>query len=375
MPSVRVERLPVKAMGLGLLGFDHLQIVFRSDFGGSETAARQDDWFVIEGLREASGAGLRLAVEGWQGGTTLSEANGGLIGDGLVARIGAPDARGGQDIAFGGEAMTLWATLASYAADIEAQQFPYIAIALAGSPLPVLNSTSLVASLLHHAGLDVDLALPTGLRFSPGRATLLGTSRADDLRAGDGFTTLVGGDGADTLSGGDNPIEKFYGGRGNDTFRWSAGANVFHGGQPGLAYADDGHDTVDYTGAGAIRIEALPAGQAHVQPDFIVTHRLGQDRLLSIEEIVWDAERDSVTVGEGVGLSAVPPRPPSQDADGAERSGRRAELLHVLPDPSSGPLAFDIPDVDVLSFEGLDDGGFGLDGVGLFAVPDLYSPG
>lgn len=387
MPAVRVERLPVKVMGLGLLGFDHLQIVFRSDFEGPEAIPRQDGWFVIEGLREPGETGLRLAVEGWQGGTTLSEANGGLVGADLTARIGAPEARGGRDVVVGGEAVSLWATLASYAADIEAQRFPYIAAALPGSALPVVNSTSLVASLLHHAGLDIDAALPSGLRFSPGLATLLGTSRDDTLRVGHGFTTLVAGDGADTLSGSDSPIEKFYGGRGNDTFHWSAGVNVLHGGQPGLAYADDGIDTVDYTGAGAIRIEALAPGEAHVQPDFLVTHRFGQDRLFSIEEIVWDAERDSVILGDGVGLSAAPSAVDAGDRDAADHGGERAGLLRLWPDPgqrsydglqsvsSVDALALDIADAALLSLEALDDAAFGFDGAGLFAVPDFHPPG
>jgi hypothetical protein len=300
MPAVRVERLPVKVLGLGLLGFDHLQIVFRSDFGD---VAEQEDWFVIEGLREPSETGLHLAVEGWHGGTTLSEANGGLVGDALVASIGASEARGDRDIAQGGEAVTLWATLASFAADIETQKFPYIAASLPASPLPTLNSSSLVASLLHHAGIDIGTALPSGLRFSPGTATLLGTSHDDMLHTADRFTALVAGDGNDDLSGGNNAIEKLYGGRGNDTLHWSSGINILHGGQPGLAYAHDGVDTADYTGASAVRIDAPPSGEAHRQPDFIVTHSGGQDQLYSIEEIVWDGASDRLSIGNGVGLA------------------------------------------------------------------------
>jgi hypothetical protein len=304
MPAVRVERLPVKVLGLGLLGFDHLQIVFLNDFNEVDDVTGQDGWFVIEGIREPSEAGTYLAVEGWHGGTTLSEANGGRVGDELVASIGVSEARGGRDIAQGGEAVTLWATLASYAADIEAQKFPYIAAALPASPLPTLNSSSLVASLLHHAGIDIGRALPSGLRFSPGMATLLGTSHDDTLQTADGFTALVAGDGNDDLSGGDNAIEKLYGGRGNDTLRWSSGVNILHGGQPGLAYAQDGVDTADYTGASAVRIDAPPAGEAHRQPDYVVTHSSGQDQLFSIEEIIWDGANDRLFIGRGVGLAA-----------------------------------------------------------------------
>ncbi|MDQ8698540.1 hypothetical protein [Hyphomicrobium sp. LHD-15] len=386
MPYIRVERLPVQVLGLGLLGFDHLQIVFRSDFGTGSTT-RQDDWFVIEGIREPSEMGTRLAVEGWHGGTTLSDANGGLMGQALTARIGAAESRGDRDIADGGEAVMLWATLASYAADIEAQKFPYIAAALPGSTLPTLNSSSLVASLLHHAGVDIDAAMPSGLRFSPGTTTLLGTSQDDDLRTGNGFVSLLAGDGDDVLSGSDNRIEKLYGGRGNDTFRWSGGDNILHGGQPGLAYADDGIDTVDYTGAGAIAIEALPAGEPHVHADFIVTHRFGRDRLFSIEEIIWDATSDRVVLGEGVGL-ASPPRVNSRSGDAAERGGEQAGGLEILSDPvleqhdavqgyenAEDAFALDMIDAALLSLDPLDDPLSAFDGALLFTVPELHTAG
>ena len=386
MPSVRVERLPVQMLGLGLLGFDHLQIVFRSDFGTSNTT-RQDDWFVIEGLREPSEIGTRLVVEGWHGGTTLSDANGGLVGQALAARIGAAERRGDRDIADGSEAVTLWATLSSYAADIEAQKFPYIAAALPGSTLPTLNSSSLVASLLHHAGVDIDAAMPSGLRFSPGMATLLGTSQNDDLRIGNGFVSLLAGDGDDVLSGSNNRIEKLYGGRGNDTFRWSGGDNILHGGQPGLAYADDGIDTVDYTGAGAVTIEAPPAGEPHVHPDFIVTHRFGQDRLFSIEEIIWDAASDRVTLGEGVGL-ATPSRINSQNGDTTEGGGEKASAIEAFFDPAlaehdaarglenvEDAFALDMIDAALLSFDLLDDPLSAFDGALLFTVPELHTAG
>jgi len=342
MPAVRVERLPVQLMGLGLLGFDHLQIVFQADFGAPASAARQDDWFVIEGLREPDVAGTRLGVEGWHGGTTLSEANGGLAGAALSARIGTSESRGGHDIAAGSEAMSLWATLSAYAADIEAQKFPYIAFALPGSPLPMLNSSSLVASLLHHAGVDVDRALPAGVRFSPGIATLLGTSREDELRTSGGFSTLVAGGGNDRLLGGDHPTEKLYGGAGNDTFFWSSGVNIIHGGQPGLDYEDDGTDTLTYTGAGDVTIEAPPERAAHVRPEG------GQDLLFSIEEIVWDGAGDRLSIGPGMGLAAKPLRVDlgtggtldlSQSDVGFTVTALAASEMRLTGCAKSGPLA------------------------------------
>jgi len=308
MPSVHVERVPVRVLGLGVLGFDHLQIVFRTDFHGD--VRPQDDWLVIEGLREPDGAGLRLAVEGWHGGTTLSEANGGRTGEALVGRIGTADLRGAREIGNGHDAMALWADLVSSAADVEAQHFPYIALTFSSSPLPTLNSSSLIASLLHRAGIDLGAALPHGLRFSPGTTTLLGSSRDDHLQAGPQFSTIVAGDGCDELSGSDDPgqVDKLYGGRGDDIFRWSPGFNVVHGGQPGLAYTADGRDTIDYSGAGSVRLEAPVGRVAHLKPDFIATTPNGVDRLFSIEDVTWDDASDRLVIGKGVGLANAPLR-------------------------------------------------------------------
>ncbi|MGE3229534.1 MAG: hypothetical protein AB7J30_08860 [Hyphomicrobium sp.] len=325
MPDVSVERLPVEVLGLGFIGFDHLHIVLRNGFA---PGTPQEDWFVIEGVRDVVGTEVHLGVIGWNGGTTLSEANGGLSGAALEHRIGTSASRGATEIASGADAIALWSRLAAHATDIEAQGFPYIAATLAASPLPTINSSSLIASLLHHAGVRIRDALPSGLRFSPGVTTLLGTSGDDRLAARDGFTTLVGGRGDDILSGGDRlaSVDKLYGGAGNDTLRWSRGSAILHGGQPGLAYADDGIDTVDYSGAGTITIEALPPGAPHLKADFVVLRAGGCDYLFSIEEIIWDAGRDHVTLGDGVSLVQRGP-----DA--------HSVLMPFLPDPFSPAAA------------------------------------
>ncbi|WP_144083480.1 hypothetical protein [Hyphomicrobium nitrativorans] len=308
MPSVRVERVPVETLSLGRFGFDHLQLVFRSDFEAAR--APQEDWFVIEGIRDANGRDVRLAVDGWHGGTTLSDANGGLVGDALTARIGTPESRGPREIAEGSGAVELWATLVSYAAEIEAQKFPYIALALPGSPLPTLNSSSLVSSLLYHAGLDIGDAMPAGLRFSPGKKTLLGTSADETLATGKSFNAVLAGAGDDRLFGRNEQgvVDKLFGGRGDDVIHWSEGFDIVHGGEPGLAYEDDGVDTIDYSGAGKVRLEAPRPGPAHVAPDFIASYAGGEDRLFSIEHIVWDVRSDRLSIGPGVGLSSPPVR-------------------------------------------------------------------
>lgn len=324
MPSVRVERLPIQTLGLGILGFDHLQLVYVT---GQDVSGPEDAWFVIEGLREASPFGLRLGVEGLYGATTLAEANGGVTGEALKAKIGTADARGSREIATGPEAPQLWATFVAHASDIAAQSFPYIAYALPTSPLPTLNSSSLVSSLLHHAGLDIARVTPYGLRFSPGTETLLGTSGDDVLSPVERFTAVMAGDGADRLTGSFEPsrIDKLYGGKGNDHFQWSKGLNIIHGGQPALAYGDDGRDTVDYAGVGQVTIRAGSAPHPHLSPDFIATFDGGEDRLFSIEEIVWDGAGDRVLLGEGAGLVDTP----ITLTPGGEHNGTRGDVMDL----------------------------------------------
>lgn len=324
MPSVRIERVPVRTLGLGVLGFDHLQLVYVRDWSGSSS---EDGWFVIEGLRQASVSGLKLSVEGLYGATTLSEANGGATGAALAAKIGTAAMRGSREIASGPEAPALWATFVAHASDIEAQSFPYIAYALPASPLPTINSSSLVGTLLHRAGLDIAQSKPDKMRLSPGTETLLGTAGDDVLSPVKGFTTIVAGDGSDWLTGSfdERGIDKLYGGKGDDHFQWSKSTNIIHGGQPELAYADDGRDTVHYTGVGQVTITANPAPIPHQSPDFIATFDGGGDQLFSIEEIVWDGESDRVELGRGAGLIEMP----ITLTPGSETSGSRGDLLDL----------------------------------------------
>jgi len=66
MPNVRIEFVPIQNWGLGILGFDRLQLVFEQ--GG---ATSQDEWFVIVGVK---GQTLRGAL-GPSGNLTLLERN------------------------------------------------------------------------------------------------------------------------------------------------------------------------------------------------------------------------------------------------------------------------------------------------------------
>jgi len=299
MPCIRIEWLPVQLFALGLLGFDHLQLVYQPD----DIRSRQDDWYVMEGVREVARDGTFLGIEGADGRTTLSVANLAARED-LVAKIGTPEVRGSRRLACDGSAFSAWETMASYARDIEEQDYPYIAYGLPGSPTPTVNSSSAIASLVYYSGLDAAERLPFGLHLSPGTATLLGTGGDDVLRADASFSTLLGGRGNDELFGGSDRsrIEKFYGGEGDDLFHWSPGFNIVHGGQPGLEYAHDGTDVMDYSGAGEVRIAFNRYWIEHKVPNYVAVIAGGTDHLFSIERIQWNETTDRIVLGRGIDL-------------------------------------------------------------------------
>jgi hypothetical protein len=338
MPRIRIERYPVQTFKLGALGFDHLQLVYQPDDAPSTDV--QDNWLLIEGLREWTAQGIRLSVEGWEGRTTLATANGGVFGDELAAKIETPAARGSRAVPVDGDAHSAWATMASFAGDIEAQGFPYIAVALPGSPIPTINSSSLVASLLYYIGVDIASVMPFGARLSPGTTTLIGSSGDDQLAIVRNFTTIVGGEGRDVLHGGEDAgaIDKLYGGKDDDRFVWSKGFNIMHGGQPELAYEKDGIDLVSYAGAGTIRIDANPDALPHYRPDFIVTTPEGLDHLYSIERIAWDASSDHIVLGKGVGLVERPVTL-GPETGGGQDHRMLVGALEIRPEDGSEPIA------------------------------------
>jgi len=299
VPRVRIEWVPVQTYGLGRFGFDHLQLTFEPSEGG---LAPQDDWFVMEGVRDHTSAGTFLGIEGADGRTTLATANLAARND-LTSKIGLPDQRGSRPLPYGDE-FGAWETMSSYARDIEAEDYPYIAFGLPNSPTPTINSSSAIASLLHYSGLDPTQQLPYGMRLSPGLATLLGTGADDRMRIEHGFTTLLGGRGSDWLEGSvaRRQTEKFYGGEGDDVFRWSPGFNIVHGGQPQLDYAADGTDVIDYSGAGEVTITFNPHWLAHRTPNFVAVSEHGIDHLFSVERIQWNAKTDRIVLGDGIDL-------------------------------------------------------------------------
>ncbi len=301
MAVIRIERVPVGVGGLGLLGFDHLQLVYQPD--ESSPLSSQDTWYVLEGLRVAGiGTGFTLGVEGYDGRTTLPEANGGASGSALVAAIGTPAQRGSRILGFA-DPVGAWTLMASYGREIALQELPYFSTSFDFSPLPTINSNSVVASMLYYAGIDIALAWPRGVRFTPGWTTLIGTRANDHMTMDNSFTTLVAGAGNDTLEGSsDGRVDKMYGGLGDDTFKWSSGTNYIHGGQPRLDYGRDGIDTVDYAGVGNVEITGNPDFVPDKTPNYVAKFAQGSDYLFSIERIVWDAASDIVVIGEGASV-------------------------------------------------------------------------
>ena len=304
MATIRVEAVPVQSYSLGLFRFDHLQLVLQDE---TDLIDSQDYWPVIEGNQDGPLTQATLGASGQDGHTSLSVING-ASRDALVNKIGTPEQRGSRIIVSGANAFSVWDSITKYAGEIDREKFPYIAYSLPFSAGPTINSTSLIASVLWSVGIDLNNLMPFNLRLSPGPETILGTSGADDITIGNNFTTLATGESNDTLRGSSNQIyvEKFYGGAGNDTIKWSYGNNIIHGGQPRLNYAEDGRDTIDYSGVGTVHIEANSHPIDHKVADYVSTFDGGSDQWFSIEQVLWDAASDILTAGPNVELLEKP---------------------------------------------------------------------
>ncbi len=298
MALLRIERTPVAFANLGLLGFDHLQLVLQQ--AGYDPRGAQDGWYVLEGVLDPRGV---LGVEGSDGVTTLTEANGGLTGDALIGTLGTPATRGSRVLLSDASALTAWTVMSAMAREIAAQKFPYIGFALPGSPTPIVTSSSVIASLMYAAGLDIAQSWPSGIGFSPGWTTLLGTRAGETLSIQQSFTTILAGAGNDTLEGSsDGRTDKLYGGLGNDAFLWSSGTDYIHGGQPGLAYKADGVDTMNYAGAGIVTITGNPDYVPHKTATFTAEFSGGKDYLFSIERLEWNSATDTVIFKNGASI-------------------------------------------------------------------------
>ncbi len=297
MARVRLEWVPIQVANLGLLGFDHLQLNYEAS-----DMTSQDQWFVIEGIRGHP----YLEALGYDGVTTLADANptageNGVprYGQDLIDAIGTPQSRGSRALPLL-DPFDAWQTLAYHAGDIDGE-FTYSILGIPGSVIPSQNSSSLIASLLFYIGIDISNHIPFGMRRTSGMHTLLGTQGDDDMTTTENFSALAGGRGDDELNGTD-ASERFYGGRGDDLIMWNKGFNLIHGGQWKLSYAEDGTDTVDYSGGGYILIQKSLFQLENVSPDYVV--RVGNDavdHLYSIERIQWSSANDTLQL-EDVGV-------------------------------------------------------------------------
>lgn len=287
MPAIRLERTAIRTLFLGLLGFDHLQLAYDPMSIGR---LLQDDWFVVEGVRDVHGSEAILGVQGVDGQLTLSRANA-ASGSALAERIGTPSQRGSTIIASGAQAPKLWSEIISHAREIQAQQLPYFAYAAPGSDSPALNSSSVIATLLRRVGMSVEDNLPRGMRRTPGIETFIGTADDDWLSIGAGVTTLIGAAGNDILDASAataGQVIKLYGGDGNDVCIWSPAVSLCHGGMPGKNVPVDGADTI-----------VLPSSRATVGADIDALNVTAGDvstRLISVETLRWSDADDHINV-------------------------------------------------------------------------------
>lgn len=307
MPRLRIEYVPIRKFALGWFGFDHLQLVLEPD-AIPMVPNPQDDWYILEGDSETSDHGAFLGVLGESGTLTMSVANL-AFGQELVDKIGTPATRGSRVLSPKTASVSAaWSVMASYGAEIQLNDFPYLAYGAPYTPFPTFNSSSVVASLLWQVGIDVNVVMPYGVGLSPGTSTLLGTEHNDVMVMPTvNFDTLAGGHGNDDLSGTNAffRVDKLFGGAGDDTFHWSTGRNIINGGDPVLDRAHDGYDRVDYKGAGTITVNLGRGFIPSLTPDFVVTFNgnsqgSGTDWLYSIDSIRWDAISDTIIWGRGV---------------------------------------------------------------------------
>ncbi|MEQ1710942.1 MAG: hypothetical protein ABL908_06025 [Hyphomicrobium sp.] len=303
MAQIRIERTPIKSYALGFFGADHLLLTYVVDEFASPLV--QDNWFVIEGVKAAGtgGAGHILGVDGTDGRTTLSESNGGLTGSALVAAYGTPASRNSSVIDMPMGAFASWQIMAEFGADIDEQFLPYNFHSNPAQPIVTSNSSSVIATLLFHVGIDISTVMPMDWgRFTTGSKTLIGSSGRDEMSITSNFKYLLGGLGSDIFHGSDDG-DSMNGGRDADYFFWSKGFDQIHGGEFNLDYKRDGVDVVGYAGVGTIRFEYNPVQQTHIFPTYITIYEGGRDHLYSIERVEWDNASDHIILGKGVGMT------------------------------------------------------------------------
>ena len=224
MPRVRIEWIPVQIYGLGHLGFDHLQLVFEPG------AATQNEWFVMEGVREATSDGTFLGIEGADGRTTSAIANLASRAE-LANKIGTPEHRRQPPAALRRRCIRRLGDDVELCAGHRSGGLPVhrgraARLAPADNKLvfddriarPLLRARSHAGSSLwpaHIAG-NGDAARHQRRRPTTHRAWFYDPARRTRSDSFEGGATA-------------QQTEKFYGGEGDDIFRWSPGFNIVQG--------------------------------------------------------------------------------------------------------------------------------------------------
>ncbi len=349
MGTIRIEYIPVQMHNLGLLGFDHIQLVFQDE---TSFVDRQDHWYVLEGIKEGGLIDATLGVQGNEFYTPLAAAYGASRDD-LVDKIGTPDSRGSRAIVQSPQALTLWDAMSNYGTELDLQQHPYTGVSWPFGPSPTISSSSAVATMLWSIGIDINLVMPFGIRLSPGTSTLLGTTQVDEITLEGSFNQVVGGFGEDVLRGSSSTsgIEKLYGGNDDDTIHWSNGENIIHGGEPRLSYVLDGLDTIDYSGVGEVTFYNGRNPVEHKTPNFYTVFEGGSDQLFSIEKVNWLKGKDIVNVREGLDILEVPIE---FNLDDSSDGGTGDELIFT---DSGAPLIINVVDGSIISVQTIENAG------------------
>ena len=264
MPTViAIEAKPVEFEGLGS-GFLHLYLV--------KTVTDEQGRVISEKVIRGT-AGSNGDLE------TLADAN--LATSPDRRRGDTPEERHRKVLDLGGrDADDVWRIMVQHANNIEKADLDYSVDIFRRFPGDDLNSNSVVASVLHSAGLSLSTSLPVGVSRSEaplygqlqymnvgdalfgtanndrifggiGNDRLYGRGGSDRLYGEDGNDRLLGSSGNDALSGGngsdhldgstDNDV--LNGGGGNDRLYGGSGDDVFSaGGGNDRLYGEGGAD-------------------------------------------------------------------------------------------------------------------------------------
>ncbi len=152
-----------------------------------------------------------------------------------------PEERHRNELDLGGRnANDVWKVMVQHAANIDRADLRYSADIFQELPGRDLNSNSVIASVLHSAGLDWRQSLPEGINRSKAPLygqlehmrvddSLSGAANRDRIYGGVGNDLIKGAQQNDTLSG-ESGNDRIYGSSGNDNLHGGAGNDRLYGG-------------------------------------------------------------------------------------------------------------------------------------------------